>query len=96
MVRCLRDYADMETEIIVDDAETEKRLLSVNQSEQVVKSENVHLYEGAVPIMKRYGAADSIQQLFERQVNLPSGGSIVIDYTEALTAIDVNSVILSC
>ena len=91
VVRCLRDYADRETEIIVDDAETEKRLLSVNQSEQVVKSENIHRYEGAVPIMKRYGAADSIQQLFERQVNLPSGGSIVIDYTEALTAIDVNS-----
>ena len=86
VVRCLRDYADRETEIIVDDAETEKRLLSVNQSEQVVKSENIHLYEGAVPIMKRYGAADPIQQLFERQVNLPSGGSIVIDYTEALTS----------
>ena len=41
--------------------------------------------------MKRYGAADSIQQLLERQVKLPSDGPIVIDYTEALTAIDVNS-----
>lgn len=49
------------------------------------------LYEGEVPLFSHYQIESQIESAFQREVRLPSGGSIVIDVTEALTAIDINS-----
>ena len=53
--------------------------------------ERLELYDGALPILEEYHVAEQIQKALERKVWLPSGGSIVIDRTEALTVIDVNT-----
>src|SRR5690606_37578638 len=52
---------------------------------------NIKLYDDRTPIFNKYKVEQQITSLYEKQVNLPSGGSIVIDHTEALVAIDVNS-----
>src|SRR6185437_14252587 len=49
------------------------------------------LYKDDTPLFNRYQIESQIESVFDRQVRLPSGGSIVIDQTEALTAIDINS-----
>tara|TARA_B110000259_G_scaffold41282_1_gene47370 strand:- start:7127 stop:8989 length:1863 start_codon:yes stop_codon:yes gene_type:complete len=54
-------------------------------------TEKVRLYSERTPIFNRYKIEDQIDGLYERSANLPSGGSIVIDQTEALIAIDINS-----
>ena len=51
----------------------------------------VKLYQGEVPLFSHYQIESQIESAFQREVRLPSGGSIVIDVTEALTAIDINS-----
>ena len=53
--------------------------------------ERLELYEGALPILEQYHVSEQIQKALERKVWLPSGGSIVIDRTEAMTVIDVNT-----
>ncbi len=52
---------------------------------------SIELYEGAEPIFEKYGIEQQIEKLFQRRVYLKSGGFIVIEQTEALTAIDVNT-----
>jgi len=54
-------------------------------------TEKVRLYKDRVPIFNKYKIENQIDELYERHVDLPSGGSIVIDQTEALIAIDINS-----
>ena len=49
------------------------------------------LYEDTVPLFNRYQIESQIESAFEREVSLPSGGSIVIDHTEAMISIDINS-----
>ena len=51
----------------------------------------VHLYTKQVPLFDEYGVEDSIQEAFQRRVDLPSGGYIIIEPTEALVSIDVNT-----
>ncbi|MFY9588347.1 MAG: Rne/Rng family ribonuclease, partial [Actinomycetota bacterium] len=53
--------------------------------------EKLELHDGALPILEHYHIAEQIQKALERKVWLPSGGSIVIDRTEAMTVIDVNT-----
>ena len=55
------------------------------------KEHLLHLYQGDQPIFSRFGLETQIESIYKRRVALKSGGSIVIDGTEALTAIDVNS-----
>ena len=59
--------------------------------EALFPAEKIHHYTGRTPLFTELHVDEEIQSLFEREVELPSGGSLVIDYTEALTAIDVNS-----
>ena len=54
-------------------------------------TEKIRLYNDRVPIFNKYKIENQIDELYERYANLPSGGSIVIDQTEALIAIDINS-----
>ena len=51
----------------------------------------VRFYEDAVPLFSRYQIESQIESAFQREVRLPSGGAIVIDHSEALTSIDINS-----
>src|SRR5207244_2457332 len=51
----------------------------------------IKLYQGTTPLFERYGVEDQIEALYKRQVPLPSGGYLIIDQTEALVSIDVNS-----
>ncbi|MFB6421901.1 MAG: ribonuclease E [Candidatus Malihini olakiniferum] len=54
-------------------------------------SSKIKLYSGEIPLFSHYQIESQIESAFQREVRLPSGGSVVIDTTEALTAIDVNS-----
>lgn len=51
----------------------------------------VHLYDEPVPLFDKYGIEDAIREAFQRRVDLPSGGYIIIEPTEALVSIDVNT-----
>ena len=54
-------------------------------------ADRVRRYEGRVPLFSRFQIESQIESAFSHSVRLPSGGSIVIDHTEALVSIDVNS-----
>jgi ribonuclease E len=93
VLRFLREHFDPTlSEILVDDKvalEDVKAFVSMlPDAQQGVK---VRLHQGARPIFNQYSIEDQIESIYQPQVNLPSGGSIVIDPTEALVAIDVNS-----
>lgn len=92
VVRCLREYVTPDVDaIVVDDQATMNRILALAEAEHIIDRDRIIYYDGSVPIMEKFGASEEIAKLFEREVPLPSGGSLVIDYTEALTAIDVNT-----
>ena len=92
MIRALRDHFRNDiTEIIIDDEtvyqDAQKFLQQVMpQSERKLKQ-----YTDHVPLFNRYQIEGQIESAFQREVTLPSGGAIVIDHTEALLSIDVNS-----
>jgi len=90
-VRALRDYYSGADEFLVDDAKTFERLRSISEEEKILSPEILKFHSAREPLLKTDNADEQIRALFEREVPLPSGGSLVIDYTEALTAIDVNS-----
>ncbi len=92
IVRSIRDHLSQDiSEIIVDDTEVYERAKRfINQ----VMPQNLYklkLYDDSVPLFSRYQIEGQIESAFNREVNLPLGGSIAIDHTEALISIDVNS-----
>lgn len=92
IIRALRDYLRPDIgEILVDHEPTFEQAREFMQS---VMPQNVHrlkLYRDTTPLFNRYQIETQIETAFEREVELPSGGSIVIDHTEALVSIDINS-----
>jgi len=92
IIRSIRDHLRADIgEIIVDEPET---YAQANQFiEQVMPKylRKLRLYEDEVPLFSRYQIESQIEAAFRRELRLPSGGSIVIDHTEALTSIDINS-----
>ncbi len=93
VLRFLREHFDPEIkEILVDDlAAMEKVQDFIDMLPDKQKNTKVRLHKGARPIFNQYNIEDQIESIYQPQVFLPSGGSIVIDPTEALVAIDVNS-----
>lgn len=91
-VRFIRDYVPSNIdEVLIDDREAweeVKNFCTVLAPELVSR---VKLYDDPRPLFSRYQVEDQIDDIFARRIDLPSGGSIVIDQTEALVAIDVNS-----
>jgi ribonuclease E len=91
-VRAVRDYLRNDiTEILVDDEET---LEKVKRQVAIIRPalvDSVKLYKESTPLFTRYQIETQIENIFKREVRLPSGGAIVIDRTEALISIDVNS-----
>ncbi len=90
--RFIRDYLNSDvSEIIVDDKDTYERVrafLKIISPRYVSK---VSYYKGEEPVFEHFGIESQIEQIFQPRINLPSGGYIVIEPTEALVSIDVNS-----
>lgn len=92
IIRALRDYLRKDIgEILIDDKEIFRQAEGFMQQVMPHNMSKLKLYDDPVPLFSRYQIESQIEDAFQRQVNLPSGGSIVIDHTEALVAIDVNS-----
>jgi ribonuclease E len=90
--RCIRDvYNEKVGEVIVEGSEAFETVMGFVNLTMPHSAHNVKLYDERVPIFNKYRVEQQISALYEKQINLPSGGSIVIDHTEALVAIDVNS-----
>ena len=87
-----RDFLTEEIDrVIVDDRETYEQMLELVGKISKRSRSKVHLYEESIPVYERFNVDRQIEQTFMRHVALPSGGEIVIDEVEALTAIDVNT-----
>ncbi|MBI1944059.1 MAG: Rne/Rng family ribonuclease, partial [Deltaproteobacteria bacterium] len=92
VVRTVRDYLAPDIGKIVIDAEDEfEELKSYFEERSPDSLSLLERYEGRQPLFEKLGIEGAIEELFERQVRLPSGGYLIIDQTEALVAIDVNS-----
>jgi len=91
-IRALRDYLRNDIgEILIDE---ESLFNDAREFVQQVMPNNLRklkLYQDPTPLFSRYQIETQIENIFARSVRLPSGGSIVIDQTEALTAVDINS-----
>ncbi len=92
IIRSIRDHLRADIgEIVIDNEET------FNQARQFIRQvmphneQKLRRYDDRVPLFSRYQIESQIESAFQREVRLPSGGSIVIDHTEALTSIDINS-----
>ena len=91
-LRTLRDYFTAEVkEVLVDDRETWSEMKDFMRIISPRHQRRIKLYKDKRPIFSEYGIEKQIEQIYSNRVPLKSGGSIVIDSTEALIAIDVNS-----
>lgn len=81
--KIIRNEYTVNTELIVDNVKIYRRLVELVG--------NVNFYEGSAQIFETFGVTEVIASINRRELSLPSGGQIVIDKTEALTAIDVNT-----
>jgi ribonuclease E len=92
IIRTLRDLvSDDIDEIYVDsrdEYESAREYFEQNMPEYV---ERLHLHQDPIPLFSFFRVEEQIEEAFQRKIPLPSGGSLVIDETEALVAIDVNS-----
>ncbi len=90
--RCIRDvYNDQVSEVVVEGEKAFDEVANFIKLTMPGSANNVKFHEERIPIFNKYRVEQQISSLYEKQISLPSGGSIVIDHTEALVAIDVNS-----
>ncbi|MBS1211425.1 MAG: ribonuclease, partial [Proteobacteria bacterium] len=92
IIRALRDHlrGDID-EILIDNPSTHKLVRSFLEQVMPQFINKAKLYQDSVPLFSRYQIESQIETAYSREVPLPSGGAIVIDHTEALTTIDINS-----
>ena len=92
VARTVRDVFSGDVDrLIVDNREVAKRVKEVIKITNPRTRNKVEVYEDPIPLFHKYGIERDIEQMYSRHVPLPSGGSLVIDSTEAIVAIDVNS-----
>jgi len=92
IIRAVRDYLRNDiAEILVDDRKLFEQAQEFMQQVMPQNIGKLKLYEDSVPLFTRYQIEGQIETAFARSVRLPSGGSIVIEPTEALITIDINS-----
>ena len=90
--RTVRDFLTEDVErIVVDNQKAHDRMRDIIQKISKRSASKIKLYTEAQPIFDRFNVSKQLENTFSRQVNLKSGGAIVIDETEALVAIDVNT-----
>ena len=91
-VRSVRDVPGQEFGLVlVDDESAHRRIVNYLRAVAPELTGQVQLYEGSVPLFEEYGLESQMRKALSRRVDLPSGGYIVIDHTEAMTVIDVNT-----
>ena len=92
VIRAIRDYFQPDIgEILIDTDEVFEQARAFMGTVMPPNVSRVKRYRDDVPLFSRFQIEHQIETAFARQVNLPSGGAIVIDHTEALVAVDVNS-----
>ncbi|NQZ12801.1 MAG: Rne/Rng family ribonuclease, partial [Algicola sp.] len=90
--RAIRDYLRRDIgEILIDKADMFEEAKTYIESLRPDFVNKIKLYQNDIPLFTHYQIESQIESAFQREVRLPSGGSIVIDPTEALTSIDINS-----
>lgn len=92
VIRAVRDYLRKDIdELLIDEPGTYEEVLN---HIKLIRPDFIHrvkLYQDPTPLFTRFQIESQIESAFQREVKLPSGGSIVIDHTEALVSIDINS-----
>jgi ribonuclease E len=92
VLRSIRDYLTTDVkEVLIDEASVHHEVKEFMKLISPKQGRIVKLYKGPKPIFTKYQLEEQIASIYEKRVPLKSGGSIVIDQTEALVAIDVNS-----
>jgi len=92
IIRAIRDYLRQDIgEVLVDAPLVFEDVLNFVRSVMPAYESKIKLYQDDTPLFNRYQIETQIETAFQREVTLPSGGSIVIDPTEALLSIDINS-----
>jgi len=92
VIRAIRDYLRNDiNEILIDDQDVFRKASNFMQQVMPHNLDKIKLYEDRVPLFNRFQIENQIESAFQREVTLPSGGAIVIDHTEALYSIDINS-----
>jgi len=92
VIRTIRDHLTPDImEVLVDSKETFDHAQAFAHDVMPKRAKTLKLYTGDRPLFNKFNLEEQIERIYKRRVPLPSGGEIVIDGTEALTAIDVNS-----
>ena len=92
VLKVARDlFTDEVKSIVIDDRDQYARLVRFVEMFLPERVKDIELYTGSEPIFDAYGIEDEIGRALSRKVPLPSGGSLIVDQAEALTAIDVNT-----
>lgn len=92
IIRAVRDYLRQDiNDVLIDNENAYNEAMAFVQQVMPHYQNKIKLYKDSVPLFNRYQIESQIETAFQREVKLPSGGSIVIDPTEALVSIDINS-----
>lgn len=92
VIRAIRDYFSADIgEILIDTPDVYEQAVQFMNHVMPGNVTRVKLYQDEVPLFSRFQIEHQIESAFSREVRLPSGGAIVIDHTEALVSVDVNS-----
>ena len=92
IIRMIRDYLRKDIgEVLFDTPESFQEAITFIKQVMPQYENRIKLYEDKLPLFNRYQIEGQIESAFEREVKLPAGGSVVIDPTEALISIDINS-----
>lgn len=92
IIRAMRDYLRQDIgEVLIDGEEVYSEAQSFVKQVMPSYQQKIKLYQDEVPLFSRFQIESQIETAYQREVKLPSGGAIVIDITEALVSIDINS-----
>ena len=92
VIRAIRDYFSSDIgEILIDTPDIHEQAVQFMNHVMPANVARVKLYQDEIPLFTRFQIEHQIESAFAREVRLPSGGAIVIDHTEALVSVDVNS-----
>lgn len=92
IIRAVRDYLrDDVDQVLIDGTDAYQQAIDFVSMVMPKYQQRIKLYEDDIPLFNRFQIESQIETAFQREVRLPSGGSIVIDPTEALVSIDINS-----
>lgn len=92
VLQAVRDHLDNDVELVIcDKPETQNRIYKFVKSIAPEHAQKIKLYEAPVPLFEKYEIEKQIKQALQKKVSLKSGGSLVIEATEAMTVVDVNT-----